>query len=131
MPALTNVIRPAAPARLIASKFISVLQLPPVTLMPSTGSLYFGSFGARTTDMSFQDASNSSATSCAMVLAMCWPMSALATVTTTLPSLPIAYQAVGSKLAGAAAKDSPDVGERRVAQDQAGGGGADDEAAAA
>ena len=49
--------------------------------------------------MSFQDASNSSATSCAIVLAMCWPMSALATVTTTLPSLPIAYQTAGSILA--------------------------------
>ena len=48
--------------------------------------------------MSFQEASSSSAISCAMVLAMCWPMSALPTVTTTVPSFPIAYHTVGSKL---------------------------------
>ena len=42
-----------------------------------------------------------------MVLAMCWPMSALPTVTVTLPSLPIAAQTVGSRLAPAAANDLP------------------------
>ena len=76
-----SVIRPAAPARHIVSKFIPVLQLPPVTAAPRIGSLYFGSFEASVMVMSFQDASSSSATSCAMVLAMCWPMSALPTVT--------------------------------------------------
>jgi len=42
--ASVSAMRPAAPARLIASKFIIVLQLPPVTCAPSTGSLNFGSF---------------------------------------------------------------------------------------
>ena len=45
-------------------------------------------------------------TSCAMVLAMCWPISALPTVTVTLPSWPIAYQTLGSKLAAGAPKHS-------------------------
>ena len=44
--ASVNAIRPAAPARLIASKFIMVLQLPPVICTPSTGSLNFGSLEA-------------------------------------------------------------------------------------
>src|SRR5271169_4532037 len=44
--ASVNAMRPAAPARLIASKFIMVLQLPPVICAPSTGSLYFGSLEA-------------------------------------------------------------------------------------
>ncbi len=44
--ASVNAIRPAAPARLIASKFIIVLQLPPVICAPSTGSLNFGSLDA-------------------------------------------------------------------------------------
>ena len=44
--ASVNAMRPAAPARLIASKFIMVLQLPPVICAPSTGSLYFGSLDA-------------------------------------------------------------------------------------
>ena len=101
-----SVIRPAAPARHIVSKFIPVLQLPPVTAAPRIGSLYFGSFEASVIVMSFQDNSSSSATSCAMVLAMCWPMSALPTVTFTLPSWPIAYQMVGSKLAVVAANAS-------------------------
>jgi isoquinoline 1-oxidoreductase subunit beta len=39
-------------------------QLPPVTCAPRIGSLYFGSFEASTTFMSFQDDSSSSATSC-------------------------------------------------------------------
>ena len=44
--ASVNAMRPAAPARLIASKFIMVLQLPPVICAPSTGSLNFGSLEA-------------------------------------------------------------------------------------
>ncbi len=44
--ASVNAMRPAAPARLIASKFIIVLQLPPVIWAPSTGSLNFGSLDA-------------------------------------------------------------------------------------
>ncbi len=52
--------------------------------------------------MSFQFAPSSSATICAMVEAMCWPMSALPQVTVTMPSGAIEYQTLGSKLAGAA-----------------------------
>ncbi len=44
--ASVSAMRPAAPARLIASKFIIVLQLPPVICAPSTGSLNFGSLEA-------------------------------------------------------------------------------------
>ncbi len=44
--ASVNAMRPAAPARLIASKFIIVLQLPPVICAPRTGSLNFGSLDA-------------------------------------------------------------------------------------
>src|SRR6185369_128142 len=96
-------MRPAAPARLIASKFIIVLQLPPVICAPSTGSLNFGSLEASCTRMSFQDAPSSSQTICAMVDAMCWPMSALPQVTVTIPSGAIEYQVLGSKLALVAA----------------------------
>src|SRR3954449_3431607 len=97
-----NAMRPAAPARLIASKFIIVDQLPPVICAPSTGSLNFGSLEARATRMSLHLAPNSSATICAMVEAMCWPMSALPQVTVTRPSGAIAYQTLGSKFWGAA-----------------------------
>src|SRR3984893_15999205 len=89
-------MRPAAPAGLVASKFMPVLQLPPVIWAPSTGSLYFGSFDASTTETSFQDASSSSATSCAMVLEMCWPIPVLPQCATTLPSLLIEYHTGGS-----------------------------------
>ena len=97
-----NAIRPAAPARLMASKFIMVDQLPPVICAPSTGSLNFGSLEASCTRMSLHFAPSSSATICAMVEAMCWPMSALPQVTVTRPSGAIAYQTLGSKLEGAA-----------------------------
>jgi len=60
--------------------------------------------------MSFHEASNSSATSCAMVLAMCWPMSALPTVTHTFPSLPMETHWVASTPAVVAANDSPIFG---------------------
>ena len=100
--ASVNAIRPAAPARLIASKFIIVLQLPPVICAPSTGSLNFGSLEASWTRMSFQDEPSSSETICAMVEAICWPMSALPHVTVTRPSGPIEYQVDGSKFEGAA-----------------------------
>ncbi len=53
--------------------------------------------------MSFQLAPSSSATICAMVEATCWPISALPQVTVTSPSGAIAYQTLGSKLAGAGA----------------------------
>src|SRR4029077_16152681 len=108
--ALISVSLPAAPARHMVSKFMPVDQLPPVTWAPRIGSLYFGSFEERTIFMSFQDASSSSATSCAMVLAMCWPMSALPTVTHTLPSWPMATQMLGSILAAVAANVSPILG---------------------
>ena len=52
--------------------------------------------------MSFQDEPSSSDTICAMVEAMCWPMSALPHVTVTTPSGPIEYQVDGSKFEGAA-----------------------------
>ena len=42
-----------------------------------------------------------------MVLAMCWPISALPTVTHTLPSGLIATQMLGSALAAVAASVSP------------------------
>src|ERR1700693_4298396 len=100
--ASVNAMRPAAPARLIASKFIIVLQLPPVICAPSTGSLNFGSLDASWTRMSFQLAPSSSQMICAMVEAMCWPMSALPQVTVTIPSGAIEYQTLGSKLLGAA-----------------------------
>ena len=52
--------------------------------------------------MSFQSEPSSSETICAMVEAICWPMSALPQVTVTIPSGAIEYQTLGSKLAGAA-----------------------------
>ena len=52
--------------------------------------------------MSFQDEPSSSETICAMVEAMCWPISALPHVTVTNPSGPTEYQTLGSNLAGAA-----------------------------
>jgi len=97
-----NAIRPAAPARHIASKFIMVLQLPPVICAPSIGSLNFGSLVASAMRMSDHFEPSSSATICAMVDAICWPMSALPTVTVTSPSSPIEYQTLGSNFAGAA-----------------------------
>src|SRR3954449_8385553 len=100
--ASVNAIRPAAPARLIASKFIIVLQLPPVICAPSTGSLNLGSLDASCTRMSFQFEPSSSEMICAMVEAICWPMSALPQVTVTIPSGVIEYQTLGSKLLGAA-----------------------------
>src|SRR3954454_12961124 len=100
--ASVNAIRPAAPARLIASKFIIVLQLPPVICAPSTGSLNLGSLDASCTRMSFQFEPSSSEMICAMVEAICWPMSDLPQVTVTIPSGVIEYQTLGSKLLGAA-----------------------------
>ena len=52
--------------------------------------------------MSFQFEPSSSETICAMVEAMCWPISALPQVTVTMPSGAIEYQTEGSKLEGAA-----------------------------
>ena len=100
--ASVNAMRPAAPARLIASKFIIVLQLPPVICAPNTGSLNFGSLEASWTRMSFQFEPSSSQMICAMVEAMCWPMSALPQVTVTSPSGPIEYHTLGSNLPAAA-----------------------------
>src|SRR3978361_1146163 len=113
--ASVNAIRPAAPARLIASKFIMVLQLPPVICAPSTGSLNFGSLEASWTRMSFQFEPSSSEMICAVVEAMGWPMSALPQVTVTRPSGAIEYQTLGSKLPAAAnawsAPSSPGTAE--------------------
>src|SRR5438445_186798 len=105
--ASVNAIRPAAPARLMASKFIIVDQLPPVICAPSTGSLNFGSLEASWIRMSFQFEPSSSAMICAMVEAICWPMSALPQVTVTIPSGAIEYQTLGSKLDVAASATSP------------------------
>src|ERR1700722_5258576 len=102
-PASLSAIRPAAPTRLIKSKFIIVDQLPPVIFAPSTGSLYFGSLPTILTRMSPHDAPSSSATICAMVLATCCPMSALPTLTVTTPFGAIAYQMLGSRGAASAA----------------------------
>ena len=52
--------------------------------------------------MSFQFEPSSSEMICAMVEAMCWPMSALPQVTVTSPSGAIEYQTLGSKLPVAA-----------------------------
>ena len=46
--------------------------------------------------MWLQEAPSSSATICAMVLAMCCPISALPTFTVTIPSGEIEYQTLGS-----------------------------------
>ena len=46
--------------------------------------------------MWLQEAPSSSAMSWAIVLAMCWPMSALPTLTVTIPSGPMPYQMLGS-----------------------------------
>src|SRR3954447_22859303 len=100
--ASVNVTRPAAPARLMASKFIMVLQLPPVICAASTGSLNFGSLEASWTRISFQLPPSSSQMIWAMVEAMCWPMSALPQVTVIRPSGAIEYQTLGSKLPVAA-----------------------------
>src|ERR1700687_5095650 len=62
---------------------------------------------------------------CAMVGAMCWPISALPQVTVTIPSGPIEYQTLGSKLAAAASAES--APSRVGAAD----GGSDQERAAA
>ena len=94
-PASISAMRPAAPARDIASKFIIVDHEPPVMIAPSTGSAYLGSLPTRLTRMWLHAAPSSSATSCAIVLAMCWPMSALPTFTVTSPSWPIEYQTLG------------------------------------
>ena len=128
--ASVNAIRPAAPARLIASKFIIVLQLPPVICAPSTGSLNFGSLEASWTRMSFQVAPSSSETICAMVEAMCWPMSALPQVTVTRPSGRSSTRRWARKLEGAA-KRLIDAGDGGIAEHEAGGSGADQERAAA
>src|SRR2546430_17332273 len=100
--ASVNAMRPAAPARLIASKFIMVDQMPPVICAPNTGSLNFGSLEASCTRMSFQLEPSSSDTIYDMVEAMCCPISALPQVTVTIPSAAIEYQTLGSQLAGAA-----------------------------
>ena len=108
-PASIRVMRPAAPARLIGSKFIRTLQLPPVSSAASTGSLYFGSLSGSEMATRRQSASSSSATICAMALDTCWPISALPTITVTFPSGAIEYQTVGSNLPAARASRTPDI----------------------
>jgi len=124
-----SVRRPAAPARLIASKFMPVLQLPPVTCAPRSGSLYFGSFEERTTAMSFQDASSSSATSCAMVagnvlahVSLADGHRDLAVVADRGPNGRLESRGTGS------CQRFADLRERRIAEDETRGGGPDDEA---
>ena len=106
-PASINVMRPAAPARLIASKFMRTLHEPPVISAPSTGSLYLGSLSTSWMFIMRQSASSSSATICAMAEDTCWPISALPTITVTLPSGAIEYHAVGSNLPAASASLMP------------------------
>ncbi len=83
--------------------------------------------------MSFQFEPSSSAISCAMVEAMCWPISALPTVTVTRPSGPIEYQTLGSKLGGGcegliATEQARNGG---IAERQTGRSGSDEEGATA
>src|ERR1700741_5030087 len=80
--------------------------------------------------MSFQFEPSSSQTICAMVEAMCWPMSALPQVTVTMPSGAIEYQTLGSKLAGGG-KALAIPGTGGITKRKTGGGGADQERAAA
>jgi hypothetical protein len=56
--------------------------------------------------MSLHFAPSSSQTICAMVEAMCWPISALPQVTVTKPSGEIEYQTLGSKFAAAVAANA-------------------------
>ena len=83
--------------------------------------------------MSFQFEPSSSETICAMVEAMCWPMSALPQVTVTIPSGAIEYQTLGSKLAGCGQRliGAEQAGNGGVAERKTRGGGADEERAAA
>ena len=83
--------------------------------------------------MSFQFEPSSSATICAMVEAMCWPMSALPQVTVTMPSGAIEYQTLGSKLPARSERliGAEQAGNGGIAEREAGGGGADEERAAA
>src|SRR5204862_1122524 len=94
-PASTRVIRPAAPARLMVSKFMRTDHDPPVIRAPRTGSLYLGSFSGSAIFILLQSASSSSATIWHMALETCWPISALPTITVTLPSGAIEYHDVG------------------------------------
>ena len=126
--ASVNAMRPAAPARLMASKFIIVLQLPPVICAPNTGSLNFGSLEASWTRISFQFEPSSSEMICAMVEAMCWPMSALPQVTVTSPSGPIEYHALGSNCRRRPTPDRSRADrELPIAEREAGRGGAYEE----
>ncbi len=68
---------------------------------------------------------------CAMVEAMCWPMSALPQVTVTIPSGAIEYQTLGSKLLAAANAWSAPRDRTEIAERQARGGRSDEEGAAA
>ncbi len=108
-PASISVMRPAAPARLMASKFMRTDQLPPVISAPSTGSLYLGSLSGSTMETVFQSASSSSAMICAIAEETCCPISALPTITVTLPSAPIEYHVVGPKVLAAKASRTPCV----------------------
>ncbi len=66
---------------------------------------------------------------CAMVEAMCWPMSALPQVTVTIPSGAIEYQTLGSNLAVCSKRrvGAKQAGNRGIAEREACRGGADQE----
>src|SRR5215471_21111779 len=102
-PASVGVMRPAAPARLIASKFMRTDHDPPVIRAPSTGSLYLGSLSGSWMRILLQSASSSSATIWHMADETCWPISALPTITVTMPSGAMEYHAVGPNVPAASA----------------------------
>src|SRR5258708_35987314 len=102
-PASTRVMRPAAPARLMASKFMRTDHEPPVISAPSTGSLYLESLSGNAIRILFQSASDSPATVWHMADETCWPISHLPTMTVTMPAGPMEYQAVGPKAPPASA----------------------------
>ena len=101
-PSSVSAMRPAAPARLSASKLCHTHQLPPVTIRPHFGSL---STEFRRTDS--QRTSSSSATMRASAVPSCWPISALAMLTVTMPSRSIWNQMVGSNTGAAGAASAP------------------------
>src|SRR4051812_26891375 len=97
-PASRRATRPAAPARLYIGKSCHTEKLAPVSISPHRGAE-----STVTTRTLLQSASNSSATIRASAVQMCWPISARAEFTVTIPAESIEYQMVGSNAGAAAA----------------------------
>ena len=95
-------MRPAAPARLIASKFIIVLQLPPVMMRAEHGIVVFRIVADESDAHVAPAAPSSSATICAIVLGDVLAHVGLADIDGDEAVRPIEYQTLGSKLPGAA-----------------------------